>query len=309
MKGRNMTASNVGRYILGGNAAFSAMSALVLLLMPGRMSLMLFSDPAGWVPASLTVLAVGLLIFTAGLAILVAGRRMRRREVMIVSALDASWVAMSALFVFVVGSAMTFAGVALVEGIAIVVALFGIGQYLAARKIPVSESRARVSLYGAGLVASVTRKAKAGEDVVWQVMTDHPRYAEVAGNISRVDVLQGAGLGMKRRCFGLKGESWEETCTSYEDGRAFEFHVHTDAPDYPFPFNSLHARWSLEAVRNGTEFTIRIEAAVKGNGFARRLFYFLSKRSFEDILVELADAWAERMESEIARPAANIAAE
>lgn len=304
-----MSASKTARYILGGNAAFSAMSALVLLFLPERVSMLLFSDPAGWVPASLMVLAAGLLIFAADLAILVAGRRMRRHEVMIVSALDASWVAMSVLFVFLVGPAMNFAGIALVEGVAVIVALFGIGQYLAARKIPVSESRARVALEGAGLVASVTRKVKAGEDTVWQVMTDHPRYADVAGNISRVDVLTGAGLGMKRRCFGLKGESWEETCTSYEDGRAFEFHVHTDAPDYPFPFKSLQGRWSLEPVRGGTAFSIRIEAAVKGNGFARRLFYVLSKRAFEDILVELADGWAERMESETALPAARVAAE
>lgn len=304
-----MSASKVARYILGGNAAFSAISALLLLFMSERMSLIMFSAPAERVPASLMVLAASLLIFAADLAILVGGRRMRRHEVMIVSALDACWVAMSALFLVVFGSALTFAGVVLVEGVAVVVALFGIGQYLAARKIPLSESRARVSLKGANLVACVTRRVKAGEDVVWQVMTDHPRYAEVAGNISRVDVLEGAGLGMKRRCFGLKGESWEETCTSYEDGRAFEFLVHTNAPDYPFPFKSLQGRWSLEPVREGTGFSIRIEAAVKGNGFARRLFYFLSKRPFEDILVELADAWALRMESETAVPATRIAAE
>ena len=138
----------------------------------------------------------------------------------------------------------------------------------------------------------------APEEVVWRVMNDHPGYATVADNISKVEVVKGDGMGMQRKCYGPNGESWLETCNLYEHGRAYGFRVHTDADDYPYPISDLRGEWSLERNGAGSTFTIKIKAAVKGNFLVRAMFKMAAKRQFKVVLMDLADAWAVRMERE-----------
>jgi hypothetical protein len=129
-------------------------------------------------------------------------------------------------------------------------------------------------------------------------MNDHPGYADVADNLSKVEVVNGEGVGVQRRCYGLKGENWLETCDLYDDGRAFGFRVHTGADDYPYPISDLHGEWSVEPNGAGSRFAISIEAAPKGNLLVQTLFKTAAKRQFKAVLVDLADAWADRMERE-----------
>ena len=128
-------------------------------------------------------------------------------------------------------------------------------------------------------------------------MTDHPGYAEVASNIARVEVVAGDGLGMQRRCYGPKAENWLETCDHYDEGRAFGFRVHTEAPDYPYPIAGLQGHWAVEPRDAGSVFSIRIEATPKGGWLARTLFARLAGGKFKAVLVDLAEAWAARMET------------
>lgn len=129
-------------------------------------------------------------------------------------------------------------------------------------------------------------------------MTDHPGYADVASNISNVEVLSGEGIGMQRRCFGPRGENWTETCDLFEDGRSYGFKIHTEAPDYPYPISDLQGRWSVAPKGAGSEFSIDIEAMPKGGFISRMLFSSLAKRQFKSVLIDLADAWSRRMERE-----------
>lgn len=150
---------------------------------------------------------------------------------------------------------------------------------------------------GSRLCFRISREVKAPASLVWKVMTDHPGYAEVASNITRVEVVAGDGLGMQRRCYGPKAENWLETCDQYDEGRAFGFRVHTEAPDYPYPIAGLKGLWAVEPTDTGSVFSIRIEATPKGGWLARTLFALLAGGKFKAVLVDLAEAWAARMET------------
>lgn len=68
--------------------------------------------------------------------------------------------------------------------------------------------------------------------VAWQVMTDHAGYADIADNLSKVEVVSGHGLGMLRRCYA--------------------FTLDTNAPDYPYPLTELKGTWRVEQVEQGS---------------------------------------------------------
>lgn len=96
---------------------------------------------------------------------------------------------------------------------------------------------------------SMERVVDAPKQKVWNIISDVGNYHEVtAPNISKVEILQGSGLGMIRECSSPEGHSWEEICTLWKPGEAFAFEVNTDREDYPFPLKSLSGLWSLEEV-------------------------------------------------------------
>ncbi len=89
----------------------------------------------------------------------------------------------------------------------------------------------------------------APKDQVWEIIADVGNYHKVtASNIHHVAVIEGQGLGMKRVCSAPDGSSWEETCTVWNPGKEFQFRVHTEKEDYPFPLKSLSGSWKVETV-------------------------------------------------------------
>ncbi len=65
-----------------------------------------------------------------------------------------------------------------------------------------------------------------------------------------------------------------------------------------YPFAELTGRWRVEKHLVGSEFDIDIVATLKGNAFSRWLFAMVAKPQFKTVLIDLADAWAARMERE-----------
>lgn len=93
----------------------------------------------------------------------------------------------------------------------------------------------------------VERVVNAPKDKVWNIISDVGNYHEVtASNISKVEILEGRGLGMIRECSSPTGHSWEEVCTLWDHGKAFAFEVNTQREDYPFPLKSLSGLWRLQ---------------------------------------------------------------
>lgn len=294
-----MSSSNTARAFLGLNAAFSLFTGLGLLFAAGSAARMLFLEPAGWQPAVLRVIGAGLLVFALGLAMMAANRFVTKGAVRLISLMDIGWVVASGLLIAGFSNLLSDMGARLVVTVAIIVAVFAVGQYIGSSRMVPLMSRVDLRAVDGQVRATVKRAVDAPSDVVWAVMTDHPGYADVASNLSKVEVLAGNGVGMERRCYGNKGETWRETCDLFEDGRAYGFTVHTEATDYPYPISDLHGRWSVSAKGTGSEFSIDIEAKPKGGLLLRALFRLAARRQFTAVLIDLADAWAERMEREV----------
>lgn len=293
-----MTHSATARLFLKLNSQYSALCGLALLAAAGVLSPVIFAHPAGWVPAGLRLLGVGLLGFAALLFLLAKNRFVSRNSVNEIVLLDALWVIASVVTIAFFGPVLTTAGISLVTVVAMVVAFFAIAQFAGAAKITKPLSVADVRSKDGHLIATVRREVKAPTETVWEVMTDHPAYADVASNITKVEVVSGEGVGMKRRCHGPKGESWEETCDLFVPGRAFGFRIDTEAEDYPYPISELSGKWLVKPVGNGSEFSIEITAKPKGNPLTRWVFTMVAKHQFKAVLIDLADAWAARMERE-----------
>ncbi len=292
------TSTTAARMFLKMNGVFSLLTAVPLLLAAGTVAPVLFADPVDWATWGLRGLGVGLIGFGGLVYALSTYKFVSRAMVNEIVALDLLWVIGSIVLIAFFGHVLTTSGTVIVAEVAVVVAFFAVSQFVSAARIekpiPVASSEMR----DGKLHATVKRTVRALTETVWDVMTDHPAYADVAGNISKVEVLSGDGLGMKRRCYGPKGENWQETCDLYESGHAYGFRVHTEAEDYPYPFAELTGRWSVDEHPAGSEFHIEIVAAVKGNALSRWLFSTMARPQFKTILIDLADAWAERMERE-----------
>ena len=62
------------------------------------------------------------------------------------------------------------------------------------------------------------RTADAPPSVVWDVITDHAHYGDVAPNLATVEVLGGEGTGHVPRCVVTDGNEWTESCSRWETG-------------------------------------------------------------------------------------------
>ena len=291
-----MTNSTTARLFLGLNALFSLICGLALLIVPGMIEKIMFVVPSGWTSLILLGLGVGLLVFSLDLAMMATNRFVKRFEVNLIVFADIGWIIASAVLIGWFAQGLLPAGIILVKIVAAIVALFAIGQFFGGRKILPPAPQISFRAKDGDLIARVTRKVNAAVPDVWKIMQDHPGYADVASNLTKVEVLSGDGLGMKRKCYGPKGESWQETCDHYVKDKAFGFRIHTDAPDYPYPFVELKGLWSVEPSGSGSEFAIELTARPKGNAITRALFAPIAKRRFTPVLIDLADVWAARME-------------
>ncbi len=291
-----MSNSSTAKIFLRLNAVFSVVTGLALLLMPETIAQMMFVDPGGWKAIILRGLGIGLLIFALDLAVMASNQFITKAIVMLIVIADIGWILTSAIFILFYNFLFTSTGVLTIEIVAVFVAIFAIGQYVGARKIVPPVPKISFHKKQGSLIATVIRKTNVPVSRVWDVMTDHPGYADVASNIAKVEILSGDGLGMIRRCYGPKGENWEETCDSFEEGRSFGFTIHTEAANYPYPFEELKGLWSVEPNGSGSEFSIKLSAKPKGNFIVRALFFPIAKKQFTPVLIDLANAWAMRME-------------
>lgn len=302
--------SRLARAFLGLNAGFSIICGGALVGFAGDLAGLLFAAQPGWLVAVLRGLGVGLILFALDLLLMAKNRRITKGQVLLVCGADVAWIAGSVVLLVVFGAWFTATGWLVVAAVAVAVAIFAAGQWVGAGRIaePLSVARAR---WADGVLAlSVTRPVNAPVATVWRVMTDHPGYADVAANIAKVEVLSGdglpdAGLGLRRRCADPDGNSWTETCDVFEPEKVFGFTIDTQAPDYPYPIAALTGRWSVKpaagvGARVGAVFAIDIAAQPAGNAVQRWLFATLARGKFKGVLLNLADAWAARMEREAA---------
>ncbi len=295
------------RAALLGNAVFSALSGLACLLAADAVSTALFAQgvaPLGLAPADV-VLELGILLLAfAGLVALIATRpTLSRGWAGAVIAADILWVLDSALLLAFFPDHLSAAGFRIVLDVAVLVALFAAGQTVSLALLYQDASEITVSRSGNRMTLTASLATSASAERVWQVMSDQEGYADVADNIGRVEILSGRGQGMIRRCSDTAGRSWRETCTLWEDGRAFAFRVHTEAEDYPYPIAELAGAWSLTPGTGSTRITMRFDIRAKP-GLVNRALFALMAAPFARICDRLLRRWVSRMEGEARQVAA-----
>lgn len=292
-----MSDQSTARKALLANASFSVLTGIACIAAAGPIAKLMLNAPPDWMPLVLRLLGIGLLSFALIVASIAMNHRISRFWTLQVVQADLGWIAGTAALTWFYGTHFTISGLVILWAVAGFVAMFAIGQYRGAKGIKPAITDVSFSTQDGTLVATTRRKVKAPKDVVWKIINDHPAYADVADNISKVEVIEGDSLGMQRRCYGPDGENWTETCDLYEEGRIYGFNVHTEAEGYPYPFDTVQGRWSVDTKGIESEFLIEIFVKANGNAFARMMFNKIAPSKFSGLLERLGDRWAERMES------------
>ena len=288
------------RWVLLANAGVSAISALACLLAAEAVASAIFAPGLslfGLSAAELVFeLGILLLAFAGGVALVATRRRIRRGWVWAVIAADVLWVLDSGLLLALFPETLTSAGFWAVAGCAGIVALFAIDQAIGLAMLYQGPSEITVTRSGDRMTLTAAITTSATPARVWQVMSDQEGYADVADNIGRVEIVEGRGKGMIRQCRDNDGKSWRETCTLWDEGRAFAFRVHTEAADYPYPIAELSGTWSLAPIEQGrTEIRMDFEIRAKP-GIVNRLLFQMMAVPFAKICDRLLQRWVAIMD-------------
>lgn len=289
------------RIALFANAAFSTLCACALVFATDGVVTTLFAaDTVGFgidARELAPVLGVALFVFAGLVAWTASTRLISRASVKAIIGADIVWVVSTIALLPLSGSVLTDAGFWLVSILALIVLLFAIEQTIGLILLYQGKSALTVSTRDRIHQFRLSHPVNAPAQTAWLVMTDHEAYADVADNLSKVEVLQGEAKGMRRKCYGTKGESWTEKAHIWEDGKRFGFIIDTDLPTYPYPLEHLAAVWSVEpdgANRSVVTmaFDVMPQASLKG-----AVFMFMSLVMFPGVVDRLLGRWAARMES------------
>ena len=289
------------RSALGAAVLVALIIGLILIIGPDRASNLLFSSPAtmfGFDQTTLLrVIGADFLVFAAGAAFVASRRIINLTFVKAIVVVEfAILVAIIAALAFV-NSAFTEFGRALLVEVATVTGVIAVTQLIGAFLLYQGSSRHTVRWQERELFVRMSRFVAAPVDVAWSVMTDHVAYAEYAKNLAGVEILEGDGLGMIRKCTDVDGGSWTEEATIWEPMHRFGFEIDTDAKDYPYPLESLYATWSVEpAGSTGVLVSIQFSATPM-RGLKGKLFGLMGQYVFPKVLDDILCKWKAEMES------------
>lgn len=287
------------RLALIANGLFSLLTGAACVVAPTAISSLVFAAPLSLFGLSavtlITELGIGLLAFAALVLWTASQTHIHRGRSKLITILDAGWVLISAGLVILIPQLWTPAGLSIVIVVAIVVALFALDQALGLMLLYQGKSDVRALRRGNQMTLTAKAMTQASPERVWQVMSHQEAYADVADNISKVEVTRGSGPDLERRCFDNDGKSWNETCTMWDEGRAFAFRVHTEAPDYPYPIAQLSGEWALSPVSGGTQILMTFQVTAKP-GLMNGLLFRLMAAPFSAICDRLLLRWIDIME-------------
>jgi ribosome-associated toxin RatA of RatAB toxin-antitoxin module len=146
---------------------------------------------------------------------------------------------------------------------------------------------------------SASRVVDAPATVVWDVVTDHDLYAEVAPNLATVEVLDGEGVGMVRRCVDTDGNEWTESCTRWDDGRGFAVAVDVEHSEFHrHLFDRFEGEWSVSERPDGVVVTIRFDFEPRYGPFGALVSWYVERRA-SPILDAILDRWADEATSRL----------
>lgn len=244
-------------------------------------------------------LGIGLLVFAALVLFTARQAMINRGRAKLITALDIVWVAATVIMLATVSDYFSGYGTTTVIAIMIVVLFFAIMQAFGLAMLYQGKNDIVSTRQKNTMTLTASTFTRADPERVWQVISDQEAYAEVADNISRVEIVSGQGQEMVRKCTDNDGRSWNETCTMWDEGRAFAFRVHTEAEDYPYPIAKLFAEWSLIPGSDLTRIRMVFRVTAKP-GLLNRLIFIVMAAPFGATCDRLLDNWVARIEGRAA---------
>lgn len=110
-----------------------------------------------------------------------------------------------------------------------------------------------------------TRLVHAPADLAWALVSDVEAYGAVAPSLAATTVLDGAGVGLRRRCELPRGGAWEETCVAWNDDSDYELEVDTSTYSVPLRqlLRAVRGRWAVRSAdAEHTLVTMRLAMAL-----------------------------------------------
>jgi CBS domain-containing protein len=144
-------------------------------------------------------------------------------------------------------------------------------------------------------VIKLKRRIKAHPDTVWKVISDMTGLALTAPHISKVEILEGHQVGLKRRLHDDFGRWWQEECVQWEDQRSYTMEV--GESNFAFAFKKMKYTWGM--VEKGKNITIwmRFRYTPRYGVIGQVLDRFKFRPRFEGQCNEVLDAWIRAIHS------------
>lgn len=270
---------------LSVNAIFSLLTGVMVLSFQEK------AEQIFNLPPSNFFFILGILLIFFVLTIVLEIVKQRTLPVLWIIVQDMLWVLGSVVLLVFNPFDVSVEGNIIIALVAIVVFLIGMGQAQGLAKVDRKNRKERVKEF------RFTRRVNATKSKAWEVISDIENYHKVAPNIDGSTIISGEREeGMKRMCSHGK-DSWNETCTLWEEEKQYSFIVHTDAKDYPYPLKSLQGNWRVDKISNKvTEVTMTFEFEYK-KPIQDVLVHPFMKNKFTKVCVELLDNWQEIIEN------------
>lgn len=264
------------------NAIFSGISGFALIVLNNKITEIFGTENNRifWI--------IGLVLVFFTITIILEIIKQRSLAILWIIIQDFIWVIGSIFLLVLNPFQITITGNIIIGIIALIVLFMGINQARALAKIDNNPDKK-------GKQWRFERIVKADKITTWKLISDVGNYALFAPNIDEVKIISGDGIGMVRTCSHGK-DTWAETCTLWTEEKEYAYVVHTNEPDYPYPFKFLNGFWAVEEIdKVTTKIVLRFEFQYNKkilNIFLHPIF----RTKFFKIAEELLDNWKRELE-------------
>ncbi|WP_267643676.1 SRPBCC family protein [Haloarchaeobius amylolyticus] len=143
------------------------------------------------------------------------------------------------------------------------------------------------------------RSIDAPADVVWAVVTDPEVYATVAPNLTAVEIVEGEGAGMVRRCTDTDGNAWLETVTHWDEGQSFAVAVDTASSElHRRLFSRFEGEWRVSTGPEGVTVTVAFDFDTKYGPLGWLVARYFQYRA-PALIEAIFDGWEAEIDSRL----------
>ena len=144
-------------------------------------------------------------------------------------------------------------------------------------------------------VIDLRRRVKAQPDVVWKVISDMAGLALTAPHISKVEILEGDGVGLKRRLHDHQGRWWIEECTAFNEMRDYSMRI--GESNVAFAFKRMDYTWGMREEGEHVTIRMRFDYLPRYGPFGRLFDRFKFRRRFEELSNQVLDGWVNAIQN------------